>query len=94
MYGVVYAVGSLLALALSVAAFWPWERPVRSAPLWAPVVVVATGVTAVVLADPHEMGLVLAVWPILVGLFVLAVRLHARWGARRADELRSRGRGG
>ncbi len=100
MFVVLYAVGGLVALALCVAAFWPWEWPVRAAPTWAPVLVLGVCVAAVGLTDPPELALVFAVWPVMVALFVLAVRLSARGAdrrsARRADveEVRRRGRGG
>ncbi len=104
MFVVVYAVGGLAALALCVAAFWPWEWPVRTAPTWAPVLVLGVCVALVGVTDPPELALVFAVWPAMVALFVLAVRLSAGRTDRRTDgraeqspdgdEVRRRGRGG
>ena len=92
MFVVVYAVGGLVALLAAVAAFWPWRWPVDRAPTWAPVVVLGACVAAVALTDPPELALVFAVWPAMVALFVLAVRLRADRGT--PEGVRSRGRGG
>lgn len=62
-------------LGLFALAAWPWRWPVPGAPVWMPLLCLGVSGGLLVLFDPWQMALVLVVYPVLLALFVLAVRL-------------------
>ena len=64
-----------ILLGLFTLAAWPWRWPVAGAPVWMPMLCLVASAGLLALVEPWEMVLVLVVYPVLLAVFVLAVRL-------------------
>ena len=75
MIPAILVVVSPILLGLFTLAAWPWRWPVPGAPVWMPMVCLVASAGLLALVEPWEMALVLVVYPALLAMFVLAVRL-------------------